>query len=170
MKNLNRNKVRKQFGLLAAVLLMISAFPMMASAQTYLFNWDGTVRYTGGSYVNVVAFNKIDCDAKFNFAAANPPAGEAYDPFTSSPCSPNYFRLPILVHEWPWEIGCIVCGFLDDDLTHLIYPEHFDKVKRLKEEFQIDSYIEELNALQRGYDLQGFEQAMGELEQEMLQR
>ncbi len=163
----NRKRITK---LWLTALFMLALIPSLSSAQAILFGWKGTVVYTGGSSMNVSGYTFEECDDKFTNAALNPPAGELYDHANSLQCAPQFVELPILVEKWPWEWGCIVCGLMTDDYTELVFPQHFDAVKRLKNRYQIDRYISELTELQRSYDLAGFRNEMSALEQEIQQR
>ena len=61
-------------------------------------------------------------------------------------------------------ISGISCPILDDATIDKIYPEFADRVKYLKEIYQIDEYNKELLNLQGKYKLEGFEKSMFEIE------
>ena len=57
-----------------------------------------------------------------------------------------------------------VLSYLVDDLIEVIYPEKFEHVRELMDDYRIDEYNNALEELNRQYDLEGFSKDMYFLE------
>lgn len=171
---MNLLRVWTSRGVLMGLILGVLALPGIASAGPYgLFTWTAKVAYTNGATHHIKTFTEPTCQAAYNLALAYPPAGAAVDYSNTYGCTAMFFEFPVLVELPPWfkwdPDPCLVCGVLTDDLTALIYPRDYEVVTRLKEEFGIQQYQAELAELNARYDLAGFQEQMGQLEQEILQ-
>lgn len=149
------------------VLLLALCLPGLASAQPMPFGYQARVVYLNGTVLNIHTFTLAQCEQEFTDAFNGGAGVNFVDSFY---CKMAYGQLPDLVEKFDWKLGCVVCGVLDDATVHLIYPEHERQVLELKDAYGIDGYMAELDALQRRYDLAGFQQHMGELQQEIAGR
>lgn len=150
------------------ILLLALCLPGLASAQILLpFGYQARVVYLNGTVLDIHTFTLEECESQFS-AAFN--GGSGVNIVESFYCKASYRYLPKLIEKFHWDLGCLVCGVLDDASVHLVYPEHAEQVLELKDAFGIDAYRAELGALQRRYDLDGFQQRMGELQQEIATR
>lgn len=88
---------------------------------------------------------------------------------------------------WPWPPVCLSCppidfeleheflereldalivtAALDPKITESVYGEQVHAVEQLKEEFGMNTYLKEVSLLNKQYDVEGFVQALDELEQ-----
>ncbi len=65
--------------------------------------------------------------------------------------------------RWPRPV-CLSCPFLDNLIIDRVYPDYADRVKRLKDVYQIEEYNKALLNLQSKFKLERFEKAMLEIE------
>lgn len=161
----------RKFVLIAALLIGSQA------AHAGLHGWTATIESvapgaTGSSYYTINASTHTNCEQARVFAI-NVTLGShmIIDPGV---CTPLVVDIPRLIPElarikWPWPPGpvCLSCPFMFDSLIEVVYPQHVDQVRSLKDKFAIDQYNAELQQLQEAYNLQGFEQEMFNIEAEM---
>lgn len=158
------------------LILLFALYSFNASAQSFTTGYSSLVVFTDRHSSHPTGETEAACqenEARIiaNYLAMPHPRPVAVDPSRSLPCGPRTSTVPELDldawHKLPYPPVCLSCPLLQPDTFKIYYPGFETKIEDLYYEFGINQYNKEFMLLQQKYDLQSFEKALFELNNDL---
>ena len=145
----------------------------ISTAQSFTTGYAGYVLFSDGHHSSPVGDTQEECQERLDQVISSYLGSHDVSIREYLPCGPRTSTIPeVDVRAWlKLDIPpvCLSCPLLGPETFEIFYPEFTGEIKNLYYGFKINKYNQELQALQRKYDLEGFEAEVFKLNNELNQ-